>query len=132
MARYRSFSSEFKRRRASSPSASPSGLRTNFPVNRHIKSIVRLHRVEAVGPASFQGAKRHLRGIRPGNRGSAVLHHPPLAAAHPSFPYEIRQECLRRIACGNADGAPRRSASEFDGYQATDIEDRSIWRFLPR
>jgi hypothetical protein len=101
MARYRSFSSEFKRRRASSPSASPSGLRTNFPVNRHIKSIVRLHRVEAVGPASFQGAKRHLRGIRPGNRGSAVLHHPPLAAAHPSFPYEIpagmpAPDCLRQ------------------------------------
>src|SRR4029077_9981346 len=63
----------------------------NFPVNRHIKSIVRLHRVQAVGPYPhhFQCAMPHLRGIGPGNRGSTVLPPPPLAAAHPSLPYEI-------------------------------------------
>ena len=42
-----------------------------------------------------------------------------------------RQEYLRRIARGNADGAPSRAPSEFDGYQAADVDDRTIWRFLP-
>jgi hypothetical protein len=102
-------------------------------VNRHIKSIVRLHRVEAVGPDphhfKVQGGTFGESGQEIAGPLSCTPRHSLLRIHH--YHTKSRQECLRRIARGNADGALRRSASEFDRYQATDVEDRSIWRFLP-
>ncbi len=105
----------------------------SFPPNRHIKSIVRMDKVQASGPnphwfrtygGTFSESGTELTGPhspRPAHSFLRINH----------YHTKSRQEYLRRIARGNADGAPRRSPSEFDLYQAADIDDRVIWRFLP-
>ena len=105
----------------------------NFPPNRHIKSIVRMERIESTcrNPHHFK-----VRGGTFGESGqeitgafSSAPHHSLLRIHH--YHTKSRQEYLNRIARGNADGAPNRSPAEFDGYQAPEIEDLSAWRFLP-
>jgi hypothetical protein len=105
----------------------------NFSANRHIKSVVRMDRVESVcaNPHHFK-----VKGGTFGESGQEIVGpfssmplHSLLRIHH--YHTKSRQEYLRRIAGGNADGAPRRAPAEFDRYQAKDIEDRSTWRFLP-
>lgn len=105
----------------------------SFAPNRHIKSIVRMDKVAGTGSnphwfrtngGTFSESGGELTGPhspRPAHSFLRINH----------YHTKSRQEYMLRIARGNADGAPRRSPSEFDLYQATDIDDRVIWRFLP-
>ena|ERR1700733_7101669 len=104
----------------------------NFGPNRHIKSIVRMDRVEWAGDdphyfpvtgGTFSESGREIAGplsSRPSYSWLRINH----------YITKSREEFLRRIARGRADGAVNRSESEFDVYQAADIDDRAIWRFL--
>ena len=104
-----------------------------FGPNLHIKSIVRMDRVISAGsdPHQFNvhggtcsESGELIRGpftSRPCHRLLRVNH----------YHTKSRQEFIQRIALGKADGAPRRSPTEFDNYQAMEVDDRTIWRFLP-
>ena len=105
----------------------------DFAPNRHIKSIVRMDRVQSAGPDPHHFKTR---GGTFSELGQALTG--PFTA-HPShsrlrinhYQTKSREEYLRRIARGNADGAPSRSPSEFETLQAAEIDDRRIWHFLP-
>jgi hypothetical protein len=105
----------------------------DFGPNVHIKSIVRMDRVESAGPdphhfrvgcGTFAESGERVAGpftSKPSHRLLRINH----------YVSKSRQEYLRRIARGKADMASRREPSEFDQYQAADVDDRTIWRFLP-
>ena len=105
----------------------------SFPSNRHIKTIARMDRVlwTSNDPHTFQtiGGTFGEAGIKIEGSHSPRPSHSLLRINH--YHTKSRQEYLRRIARGNADGAPARSPTEFNGYQAADIDDRALWRFLP-
>jgi len=105
----------------------------NFEPNRHIKTIVRMDRVQLAGPNTHQlktsGGTFSELGHRLTGPFTPAPTHTRLRINH--YHTKSRQEYLRRIARGNADGARSRSPSEFDGYQAADVDDRAIWRFMP-
>ena len=105
----------------------------NFEPNRHIKTIARMDRVQLAGPSSHQiktsGGTFSELGHQLTGPFTPTPTHTRLRINH--YHTKSRQEYLRRIARGNADGTPSRSPSEFDGYQAADVDDRTIWRFLP-
>lgn len=105
----------------------------NFGPNRHIKSIVRMDRVQSTArdPHWFQ-----VTGGTWSESGSEVIGPLTTRPSHNSlrinhYHTKSREEYLRRIALGRADYAIPRSPAEFDGYQAADIEDTAILRFLP-
>jgi hypothetical protein len=105
----------------------------DFPPNRHIKSIVRMDGAQSAGPNTHQfktsGGTFSELGHRLTGPFTAAPTHTRLRINH--YHTKSRQEYLRRIAGGNADGAPSRKPSEFDAYQAADVDDRTVWRFLP-
>ncbi len=105
----------------------------SFSPNRHIKSIVRMDRILCPGrnPHTFEvaGGTFGESGAQIEGPHSERPSHSRLRINH--YHTKSRQEYLRRIARGNADGAPARSPTEFNIYQAPDIEDRATWRFLP-
>lgn len=104
-----------------------------FGPNVHVKSIVRMDRAISVGP------NPHFFNVHGGTcsesgeqvRGALTSHasHRLLRINH--YHTKSRPEYIRRIALGKADGAPPRSPMEFDHYQAMEIDDRAVWRFLP-
>jgi hypothetical protein len=105
----------------------------DFESHVHIKSIVRMDHVEAAGPDPHHF---HVRGGTCNEWGHEVrgpFSSPPshrfLRINH--YHTKSRLEYLQRIARGKADGEARREPSEFDRYQAMDVDDRTIWRFLP-
>ena len=104
-----------------------------FQPNRHIKTIARMDRVQSTGSSSHvfetHGGTFSELGQQTSGPFTLLPTHSRLRINH--YHTKSRQEYLRRIARGNADGAPARSLSEFEGYQAADIDDRAIWRFLP-
>ena len=105
----------------------------SFQRNRHIKTIVRMDRVQSAGsnPHVFktQGGTFSELGHKVAGPFTSLPTHSLLRINH--YHTKSRQEYLRRIARGNADGTPAQSPSEFEGYQAAEIDDRAIWRFLP-
>ena len=105
----------------------------NFSSNRHIKSIVRMNRVQSEGPDphhfKVRGGTFGETGEQIAEAFSSMPRHSLLRIHH--YHTKSRQEYLRRIAGGKADAAPPRPPSEFDLYQAADVEDRAAWRFLP-
>jgi spore maturation protein CgeB len=105
----------------------------SFGPNRHIKSIVRMDRVAAAGgnPHFFQvtGGVFNENGDELTSALSSLPAHSRLRINH--YHTKCREEYLRRIALGKADGGAKRSPSEYDLYQAAEIDDRAIWRFLP-
>ena len=105
----------------------------DFGPNVHIKSILRMDQVESAGgnPHSF-----HVRGGTFDENGEKIHgpftsrpNHRLLRIHH--YHTKSRQEYLERIARGKADGAPPRDPSEFEQYQAAEVDDRTIWQFLP-
>jgi glycosyltransferase involved in cell wall biosynthesis len=105
----------------------------DFPPNKHIKSIVRMDRVQSAGPNSHQFNTRGGTFSELGHRltGAFTTHptHSRLRINH--YHTKSREEYMRRIARGNADGAASRSSSEFETLQADEVDDRTIWHFLP-
>lgn len=105
----------------------------DFAPNRHIKSIVRLDRVESVGhdPHHFRtgGGTFSELGDRIADSFTAKPSHRLLRINH--YLTKSRQEFLERIAKGRADLKSSRQAAEFDQYQSDRVDDRCIWRFLP-
>jgi len=105
----------------------------NFGTNAFYKSIVRMDRLESAG------LNAHLFNVRGGTfnqRGQPVTNtysfppaHEPLRINH--YVTKSREEFVRRIAHGRVDQRCTRDPREFDVYQAQDVEDRTIWRFLP-
>lgn len=105
----------------------------NFATNAFYKSIVRMDRLESVG------LNAHLFNVRGGTfnqHGKPVTNtysfppaHTPLRINH--YVTKSREEFARRIAHGRVDQRCTRDPREFDVYQAQDVEDRTIWRFLP-
>lgn len=106
----------------------------SFAPNRHIKSIVRMDRVMSThaDPHFFQveGGVFNENGVELECALSAQPAHAHLRINH--YMTKSREEYLRRIARGRADIRAVRSPSEFDWYQAAEIGDRAIWRFLPK
>lgn len=108
--------------------------RDDFPPNRHIKTIARMDRIASGGPNPHWFL---VMGGTYGETGELLTgalttspSHRQLRINH--YHTKSRQEYLKRIAGGRADGGGHRSPSEFDGYQAAEAEDREIWRFLPQ
>lgn len=105
----------------------------NFGTNAFYKCIVRMDRLDSVG------LNAHLFNVRGGTfnqHGKPVTNtysfppvHEPLRINH--YVTKSRGEFVRRIAHGRVDQRCTRDPREFDVYQARDVEDRSIWRFLP-
>jgi len=105
----------------------------NFGPNVHIKSIVRMDRVDGVGmdPHHFQvgcGTFSEL-GDRVQGPFTSKPTHRSLRINH--YLTKSHEEYLQRIAKGKADMQRTREPAEFDLYQATTVDDRTIWRFLP-
>ena len=104
-----------------------------FGANVHIKSIVRMDCVDStagdahhfnVYGGTFSECGERIPGpftARPSHRWLRINH----------YLTKSRQEYLHRISYGRVDIAAWRSPAEFDGYQAADVDDRAIWRFLP-
>lgn len=104
----------------------------NFGCNLHIKSIVRLDRAVSVGPDPHHF---EVHGGTCDESGEAVTgpftkrpSHRWLRVHH--YVTKSRQEFLRRISGGRADVPTRRDPSEFEQYQAADVCDQTIWKFL--
>ena len=104
-----------------------------FEPNMHIKSVVRMDRVEAAGPnphhfqvrgGTCNESGEEVRG--PFNRSSGNR---LLRINH--YHTKSRQEYLQRIARGKADRCAQREPAEFDYYQSREVDDRTIWQFLP-
>jgi Glycosyltransferase family 92 len=104
-----------------------------FGPNVHIKSIVRMDRVKSAGPDPH---RFHVNGGTFSESGEQA---PGPFTARPShrllrinhYLTKSRQEFLQKIARGMGDQPGQRAPSEFDGYQAADVQDRTIWKFLP-
>ena len=105
----------------------------DFGPNLHIKSIVRIDRTQSAGgnPHQFrvQGGTFSEMGCQLPGPLSSRSSHVMLRINH--YHTKSRQEYLQRIARGKACGSPPRNPSEFDGYQAAEVDDQTIWRFLP-
>jgi hypothetical protein len=105
----------------------------NFGPNLHIKSIVRMERVEWVGrnPHCFvvNGGTFDELGREVAGAFTAVPTHRSLRINH--YHTKSHQEYMKRIARGRGGGGPPRSPSEFDLYQSPDVDDRIMSRFLP-
>jgi hypothetical protein len=105
----------------------------NFGPNVHIKSIVRMDHAESVGPdphhfcvsgGTCDESGRQVSGpltLRPRHRLLRVNH----------YVTKSREEYVRRISRGRADMPAQRDPREFDSYQAADVNDQAILRFLP-
>jgi hypothetical protein len=105
----------------------------NFGPNLHIKSIVRMDRVEwvarnphcfIVNGGTFDELGREVPGAfttTPTHRSLRINH----------YHTKSHQEYMKRIARGRGGGGPPRSPSEFDIYQSPDVDDRIMSRFLP-
>ena len=105
----------------------------NFGPNLHIKSIVRMNRVEWVArnPHCFivnGGTFDELGREIPGAFTTAATHR-SLRINH--YHTKSHHEYMERIARGRCGGGPPRSPSEFDLYQSPDVDDRIMSRFLP-
>jgi GT2 family glycosyltransferase len=105
----------------------------SFHVNTHIKTIARLDRtIQVRGDAHYftvQGGTFNEQGgslstARPAGTESALLR-----INH--YTTKSRQEYYDRIALGRVDGAGFVSKSVFEERQAQDVDDRTIWKFLP-
>ena len=105
----------------------------SFGPNLHVKSIVRMDRVESVGadPHHFRvtGGTFSESGCEVVGPLSPQPSHCWLRINH--YHTKSRQEYLQRITRGRPDLAIQRSPSEFDSYQSADLADTTIWRFLP-
>lgn len=104
-----------------------------FGINGFVKCIVRMDRVESVGPNAHQF---NVAGGTFGERGNAISHtysappsHEWLRVNH--YATKSREEFLRRISYSRVDMPCSRHPNEFDLYQPRDVDDREIWRFLP-
>ena len=104
-----------------------------FEPNRHIKSLIRMDRVESVGPDPHHfrvnGGTFSETGDEVAGPLTARVSHNLLRINH--YVTKSREEFLKRIARGRSDLAARRGADEFDGYQVAEVEDGAILRFLP-
>jgi|SRR5579863_1280308 len=104
-----------------------------FGPNRHIKSLIRMDRVESVGPdphhfrvngGTFNELGEPLDGPlsdRPSHQLLRINH----------YVTKSREEYLQRIARGRSDVAGQRDPAEFEGYQAAEVDDGTMHRFLP-
>jgi Glycosyltransferase family 92 len=105
----------------------------NFTPNCHIKSVVRMDRVESVSwnPHHFEiaGGTFSESGQEVVGPHSPWPSHSWLRINH--YLTKSRQEYLQRIARGRADMTVQRPPSQFDLYQSDEVHDTSIWRFLP-
>jgi hypothetical protein len=105
----------------------------NFSPNRHIKCVVRMDRAKTAGPTphwfDVSGGIYSETASELAEPLSARPAHSHLRINH--YHTKSRQEYLERIARGHADSERKRSPTEFDSYQAAEIDDRAIWRFLP-
>ena len=105
----------------------------NFAANLHIKSIVRMDRVEwvarnphcfIVNGGTFDELGREVAGaftVAPTHRALRINH----------YHTKSRREYMKRIARGRGGGGPPRSPCEFDLYQSPDVDDSIMSRFLP-
>jgi Glycosyltransferase family 92 len=104
-----------------------------FGPNLHVKSIVRMDRAISTGadPHHFpvQGGTCSESGEPVTGPFTSRPSHRLLRINH--YHTKSRQEFTRRITLGRADGAPPRSPIEFEDYQAVEVDDRTVWRFLP-
>ena len=107
--------------------------RDDFEYNHYVKSIVRMDQVESAGP---DGHRFNVRGgtfLEDGRTLTNPFSSPPshewLRVNH--YATKSRQEFLKRIAHGRVDQPCSRHPNEFDLYQSRDVDDRTIWRFLP-
>jgi len=105
-----------------------------FEPNRHIKSLVRMDRVESVGPDPHHfrvsgGAFNELSEPVDGPLSSRASHN-LLRINH--YVTKSREEYLQRIARGRSDLPARRDGAEFDAYQSAEVGDGAILRFLSR
>ena len=104
--------------------------------NRHVKCVVRTKEFESAGnnPHYFNTS----RGTYTENN-EELTPWQPFASLYPSHRYlrlnhyrtKSREEFVSRIRY-RADGIPPGDPAEFDWYQARDVEDREIQRFLPQ
>jgi len=105
----------------------------NFGPHVHIKSLVRMDRIQAAGanPHYFQvrGGTCNEAGEEVNGPFSSPPSHRLLRINH--YHTKSRQEYLQRIALGKADGGAQRDLAEFEHYQLKEVDDRAIWRFLP-
>lgn len=105
----------------------------DFGTNLHIKSIVRMDRVEwvarnphcfVVDGGTFDELGREVEGAfteTPTHRVLRINH----------YHTKSYQEYMKRIARGRGGGGPPRSPREFDLYQSPDVDDKIMSRFLP-
>ncbi len=105
----------------------------HFGPNVHIKSIVRMDQVEGVGPDPHHF---HVRCGTVNEAGELVSGPFTAKASHQllrinHYVTKSREEYRQRIALGRADLARSRELSEYDHYQAQEVDDHEIWRFLP-
>lgn len=105
----------------------------NFHAHVHIKTVGRMDHMEGSGsdPHHFRvrGGTFSENGERIEGPFSPHPSHRLLRINH--YHTKSRQEYLQRIARGKADGEAPRDRAEFDLYQAYEVNDRTIWRFLP-
>jgi hypothetical protein len=105
----------------------------NFSPNLHIKSIVRMDRVEWVArnPHCFivNGGTFDELGREVPGAFTATPTHRSLRIHH--YHTKSHQEYMKRIARGRGGGGPPRSPGEFDLYQSPDVDDKIMSRFLP-
>jgi hypothetical protein len=103
-----------------------------FGPNVHIKSLVRMDRVQSVGPDphhfSVSGGTVSETGEQISGPVTSVPRHRFLRINH--YVTKSREEYLQRISRGRIDLPTRREPAEFDDYQSVEVEDRTIWRFL--
>ena len=104
-----------------------------FATNEHVKSIVRVNRVESAGMDPHLFNVRGGTFTESGRLLSTGFSAPPthlwLRINH--YITKSREEWIAKVARGRADVGSKRDPCEFDRYQACDVDDRAIWRFLP-
>jgi len=104
-----------------------------FEYNTYVKSIVRMDRVESAGPGGHRFNVRGGSFVEDGrplaNPFSSPTTHERLRVNH--YATKSRQEFLKRISHGRVDMPCGRHPGEFENYQAREVDDRAIWRFLP-
>jgi|HubBroStandDraft_1064217.scaffolds.fasta_scaffold55935_1 hypothetical protein len=105
-----------------------------FRLNREIKSIVRMDRVESANSGAYgfcvNGGIFSASGEQLDGAITTRPVHNLLRVNY--YGTKSRQEYFLRVASWRSDTPVPRDPAEFERYQAAEVEDRTIWRFLPR
>lgn len=105
-----------------------------FWMNDYVKCLVKLDRLEALSNNAHHFITRGETVNEQGENVPDKFNSPPthrlLRINH--YATKSRSEWLKRVTLGRVDVPCHRSAGEFENYQAAEVDDRTIRRFLPK